>query len=290
VAEELDRANSERRRVELGIRIEAEAQMDALGERSAYVIAGEGWHPGVVGIVASRLVARSGRPVVLLSLDGERAKGSGRSIPAFDLLGGLDACAPHLLRYGGHRAAAGVELDRPAVGAVSAALDAHARAAIAVEDLVPLERVDAVVEGEELGMSLAEELARMAPYGQGNPPVALMVAGARFGDARPMGEGRHVRFTVESGGARARAVAFGGGGALPVAAGELAEATFSLEVNEWNGVSEPRLVLRRAQPAAGPAEPAAGPEPSPPPAAAQPEREMANESAEDGELVLFALP
>ena len=77
-----------------------------------------------------------------------------------------------------------------------------------------------------------------------------MVADATFADARPMGEGRHVRFTVESRGARARAVAFGTGGRLPVEEGEPADATFTLEVNEWNGVSEPRLVLRQAQPAA----------------------------------------
>src|SRR5207302_4230341 len=114
---------------------------------------------------------------------------------------------------------------------------------------LPIERVDAVVEGRELSMTLAEELQAMAPFGMGNPGVSLLVSEARFRDRRPMGEGRHVRFTVHSRGARARAVAFGTGGRLPVADGEAAEATFNLEVNEWNGVSEPRLVLRRARPA-----------------------------------------
>jgi hypothetical protein len=98
-------------------------------------------------------------------------------------------------------------------------------------------------------MALAEELQRLAPFGRGNPGVSLMLAEARFCDARAMGEGKHVRFTVESRGARARAVAFGGGASLPVEEGVLAEATFKLEVNEWNGVSEPRLVLRHAMPA-----------------------------------------
>jgi hypothetical protein len=81
-----------------------------------------------------------------------------------------------------------------------------------------------------------------------------MIAEACFRDGRPMGEGKHVRFTVESRGARARAVAFGGGGALPVEEGAAAEATFTLEVNEWGGVSEPRLVLRQARPAEQPIE------------------------------------
>jgi single-stranded-DNA-specific exonuclease len=246
VAEELDRANFERREVELRIRYEAEAQIATLGERAAYVLAGEGWHAGVIGIVASRLAERSNRPVVLIALDGERGKGSGRSIPAFDLLAGLDACAEHLVRHGGHRAAAGLEVERARVDALAAAFDAHASRTLAAEDLVALERVDAVVGGDELGMALAEELTRLAPFGRGNPGVSLMLADARFHDARPMGEGKHVRFTVESRGARARAVAFGNGGALPVGEGELAEATFKLEVNEWNGVSEPRLVLRHA--------------------------------------------
>jgi single-stranded-DNA-specific exonuclease len=299
IAEELDSANSERRKVELGIRYEAEAQMSAQGERDAYVLAGEGWHPGVIGIVASRLVERSRRPVVMVALDGATGKGSGRSIEAFDLLAGLTACAEHLTSYGGHRAAAGLEIERARLDAFAGALGAHAARVLAPEDLVPVERVDAVVAGEELGMTLAEELQSLAPFGRGNPGVSLMVAEARFTDARPMGEGKHVRFTVESGGARARAVAFGTGGRLPVPDGELAEATFTLEVNEWNGVSEPRLVLRRAQAPADsdPATPEserAGPQSGPAAAGAgerlEAEGPAAPRETDAEELVLFALP
>jgi single-stranded-DNA-specific exonuclease len=99
-------------------------------------------------------------------------------------------------------------------------------------------------------MELAEELQALAPFGCANPAVSLLVRGATFGERRAMGEGRHVRFTLQSGAARARAVAFGMGTRLPVADGEAADATFALEVNEWRGVSEPRLVLRHAQPCA----------------------------------------
>ena len=91
------------------------------------MLAGEGWHPGVIGIVASRLAERHNRPVVLVALDGERGTGSGRSIPAFDLLAGLDACAQHLARHGGHRAAAGCTVARESVEAFRAAFEAHAR-------------------------------------------------------------------------------------------------------------------------------------------------------------------
>ena len=96
-------------------------------------------------------------------------------------------------------------------------------------------------------MGLAEELESLAPFGRSNPRVTLLLEGASFADSRPMGEGRHVRFSVSSGERSARAVAFGCDGRLPVADGEPVQATFSLEINEWNGVCEPRLVLRRAQ-------------------------------------------
>ncbi|MCL2769858.1 MAG: single-stranded-DNA-specific exonuclease RecJ [Solirubrobacterales bacterium] len=248
LAAELDRSNHERRQAEAQMLAAAEAQVSSPASRSAhaYVLAGERWHPGVIGIVASRLAERHHRPVVLVALDGERGRGSGRSIPAFDLLGGLDACRHHLVRHGGHRAAAGLELERAHLEAFAGAFCAHAEEMLGEEDLVRVERVDAVVEGSQLGMELAEELQRLAPFGAGNPTVSLMVRGARFAGARAIGEGRHVRFTVHSGGAHAQAVAFGVGGRLPVSADEPVDATFRLEVNEYRGVCEPRLVLRHA--------------------------------------------
>lgn len=252
IADELDRANSERRHTEQRIRHEAEAQIERGGDpgrRSAFVLAGEGWHAGVIGIVASRLAERHRRPVVLLSLEGERARGSGRSIEGYDLLGGLTACSGRLVRYGGHSAAAGVELARGNVDAFAVALDAHARAALSPEQLIPRERVDAIVGGKQLDMELAEELATLAPFGRGNPTVTLMVKDAVVADVRPMGEGKHARFTLQSEGVHARAVAFGNDGKLAVAEGEPVDATFTLEVHEWRGVSEPRIVLRHAQPA-----------------------------------------
>lgn len=255
IADELDSANRERRQVEMRIRFQAEAQMAQLGERAAYVLAHDDWHPGVIGIVASRLVEHSGRPVVLIALDGDTGKASGRSVEAFDLLAGLRVCDEHLLRYGGHRAAAGLEIERGRVADFASALSAHAARVLDPHEPVAVERVDAILDGGELGMELAEELRAVAPFGRGNPQVSLMLTEPTFSDVRPMGEGKHARFTVESRGARARAVAFGCGGRLPVdprSAGSDApaaglQATFSLEVNEWNGISEPRLVLRRMQ-------------------------------------------
>jgi single-stranded-DNA-specific exonuclease len=288
IARELDSANAERRQIERRIRFEAEAQMAELGERDAYVLAAEGWHPGVIGIVASRMVESSGRPVVMVALDGERGRGSGRSIEAFDLLGGLRACEEHLVRYGGHRAAAGVELERGCLDGFARALAEHATGALGPEQAASVERIDAVLDGTVLGLELAEELQSLAPFGRENQPVCLMLAEARLLDPRPMGEGRHLRFTVDSAGVRARGVSFGQGASLPVPEGETVRATFALEVNEWNGIVEPRLRLRHAelpaviesvQPKAEPVAPARILVPAqgePPPVLAEPE-----------ELVLF---
>jgi single-stranded-DNA-specific exonuclease len=251
VADELDRANAERRHVEERIRWEAEAQVAEQGEQPAYVLAAEGWHPGVIGIVASRIAERHHRPAVLIAVDPEtgRGTGSGRAIPAYDLLGGLDACADHLLRHGGHRAAAGLEIEATVIDAFRAAFTEHAASVLGPDELIREHRADAIVAGGDLGLDLAEELARLAPFGHGNPGVRLLVPAARLTDPRPMGETKqHVRFTVAAGGVRARAVAFGCDGRLPVAGDEPADAIVTLELDEYRGVVEPRLVLRHAQP------------------------------------------
>ncbi len=251
VAAELDAINAERRAVEERTGWEAEAQLARLGERSAYVLAARGWHPGVIGIVAARITERYHRPAILVALDEVGVgQGSARSIPGFDLLGALHACAEHLERYGGHRAAAGLTIAEDRLTEFSVAIDRHASAVLKPELLEPVDRIDAVVSGGELGLALAEELQSLEPCGMGNPAPCLLVPGGRFCEQRPMGDGRHARFSLSSGGTRARAVAFGCDGRLPCQPGEPVDATFRLERNEWRGVVEPRLVLRHAQPCA----------------------------------------
>jgi single-stranded-DNA-specific exonuclease len=248
IAAELDQLNAERRAVEERMLWEAEAQVVELGERPAYLLAAQGWHPGVVGIVASRIVERYHRPTVLVALDGESGTGSARSIPGFDLLGALHACAEHLDSYGGHRAAAGLTVARERLDILRAAFETHAGGVLTPELLTGVERVDAVASGSQLGLDLIEELELLEPTGMGNPAPRLLVPGARLADIRAMGEGRHARFGVLSGGARTPAVAFGSGGALRELAGRPLDGSFRLERNCWNGVVQPRLVLREAWP------------------------------------------
>jgi single-stranded-DNA-specific exonuclease len=269
IAVELGRANSERRAREREVDNAAEASLRELPERlraaPGFVLAGEDWHPGVVGIVASRMVERHHRPVVVVSLDGEGGgRGSGRSIPGFDLLAALEACSEHLESFGGHRAAAGLSLRAENLDAFREAFAAHATATLGPEDLQRTERIDAMVGGVGLGLELAEELGQLAPFGMGNPGVRLMVPSARVSDVRTMGEdGKHARFSLHSGSHRALGVAFGRS-SLGVGAEDPVDAAVRLEVNHWNGSVEPRVVLREIYPlkegeapeaAAGDAEP-----------------------------------
>jgi single-stranded-DNA-specific exonuclease len=256
IAEELGRANGERRATEREVDSAAEAARrelpEALLEAPAIVVAGEGWHPGVVGIVASRMVERHNRPTIVISLDGEGGgRGSGRSIPGFDLLAALEACSEHLVGFGGHRAAAGLELREDAVDAFREAFAAHAASVIGAEDLVRTERIDAMVGGADLGLDLAEELGRLAPFGMGNPGVRLLVPAANVRDVRPMGEGnKHSRFSLHSGEHRALGVAFGRP-SLGVGEADTVDAAVRLELNHWNGAVEPRVVLRELYPHPG---------------------------------------
>ena len=258
IAVELSRANGERRATEREVDTAAEAALrelsDELRGAPGLVLAGEGWHPGVIGIVASRLVERRHRPTVVISLDEEGGgRGSGRSIPGFDLLAALEACAEHLNGFGGHRAAAGLEISAENVEAFRKAFAAHAALVLTPEDLRKTERVDAMVGGASLGLDLAEELQKLAPFGMGNPGVRLMVPAARVRDVRTMGEGKHARFSLHSGAHRALGVAFGRP-SLGVGEDDSVDAAVRLEVNRWNGSVEPRLVLRELYPCAEGAE------------------------------------
>ncbi len=252
IAVELSRANSERRATEREVDAAAEAARrelpEELREAPGLVLAGEGWHPGVIGIVASRLAERHRKPVVVISLDGEGGgRGSGRSISGFDLLAGLEACAEHLDGFGGHRAAAGLQLRAESVEGFRAAFAAHAASVLRPEDMRRTERIDAIVGGAGLGLDLAEELQQLAPFGMGNPGVRLLVPSARVRDVRAMGEGKHARFSLHSGSHRALGVAFGRSG-LGVGEDDPVDAAVRLEVNRWNGSVEPRVVLRELYP------------------------------------------
>ncbi len=251
LAGELEVLNRDRQAVEDRILRDAVHQIESWPEperrRRGYVVAGEEWHRGVIGIVASRLVERFNRPVVLIAGTEEGAwVGSGRSISAFDLHSGLGVCADHLERFGGHRAAAGLSIMPENLAAFSEAFASHTDEVLSDGDLVPRLRVDAVADGRELTLDLCEELERLAPFGLGNPAVTLLAVGCELSELGAVGEGKHLRLAVTANGVRSGAIAFGQGGRLDSYRRPVAwDVAFRLGANRWNGTVAPQLVVRR---------------------------------------------
>jgi single-stranded-DNA-specific exonuclease len=250
LAGELETLNRDRQAVEDRILREALAQVaewpEAKQRRRGYVLAGEDWHRGVIGIVASRLVERFHRPVVLIAGGEEEWTGSGRSIPAFDLHGALGACSDLLGRWGGHRAAAGLSIHPENLEAFAEAFAAQAAEDLSDEDLAPVVVVDAVVRGTELTLDLCAELERLAPFGLGNPGVTLLAVGCELSDLGAVGEGKHLKLAVKADGARSGAIAFGQGSQLDRFRRAVRyDVAFKLAANHWNGTVSPQLVVKR---------------------------------------------
>jgi single-stranded-DNA-specific exonuclease len=250
-ADALEELNRDRQAVEDRIVREAVAAVEAMSEpqrrQRGYVLWNEDWHEGVIGIVASRLVERFHRPIILITRSNEAWKGSGRSIASFDLHGALAACSAHLERFGGHKAAAGLSIEEDSIPAFAASFAAHADANIAADDLFEVVRVDAVVSARDLTLELAEELGRLAPFGLGNPDVTLLVPATQAVTPSTVGDGKHLRFRVRQHGRDAgTAIAFGQGSQIDrLRAVGLFDVAFRLKENQWNGTVAPQLVVRR---------------------------------------------
>jgi single-stranded-DNA-specific exonuclease len=252
LADRLEELNRDRQAVEDKILRAAIAQVEEWPEarrrQRGYVVWGEDWHEGVIGIVASRLVERYHRPVVLIAGTAGHWKGSGRSIPSFDLHGALAACSSHLERFGGHRAAAGLSITPDRLEAFAEAFASQAEVLVGEEDLVPSTVIDAVLpRGARLTLDLCEELRRLAPFGLGNPDVTLLAPACELDELATVGDGKHLRFRVHRDGRDAgSAIAFGQGTKLDryrrVGRYDVA---FRLEENHWNGTVAPQLVVRR---------------------------------------------
>ncbi len=254
IARELGSANAERRRIEREVESQAKAELKELGDVGpAVVVAGEGWHPGVVGVVASKLVRATGRPSVVISVDGEAGRGSARSVPGLDLHAALAETAGLLENFGGHAAAAGLSIEADRIDEFRRALGDAVAARIGGEPAEPAIEFDAVAGGPDLGLDLAEELEKLEPFGNANPAVKLLIPGAMIEDLREMGEGRHCRFSICSGSSRASGVAFGRT-SFGLGDGERADVVAELGLNHWNGSVEPQLRVVEVLPAGPPGE------------------------------------
>lgn len=242
IARELEEINQQRQMVDRATLVDARKQLEQidLSSRWGLVLAQEGWHSGVIGIVASRVVEETHRPVVLIALEGDEGKGSGRSIPAFDLHGGLSTCRDLFVRFGGHRSAAGLTIKRSNLEAFQQRFDEVAHERLTIDDLTPEVKVDAVVSLSDLTMDLEALLRHFEPHGVGNATPVFAMREARLAAApRLVGEG-HLKLWITQDGTHIDAIGWGMGGLAPELEDMGAmDVAFRLERDDWNG--QPRL-------------------------------------------------
>ncbi len=243
LALKLNELNRERQVIEAAM-TEAAVAMVPDPPPPALVLSSPDWHEGVVGIVASRVAERFHRPAILLSEGDDEAKGSGRSIPAFDLLGAVERTADHLITFGGHRAACGLRLRRAAIPAFREAFVAEAAARLSADDLTRVRHVDAVVSGDELTLGLADELELLAPHGFGNRQVTLLLHDAEVVSPRLTRDKRHAQYRVRCDGASCQAIHFGFGDLAELTAPGRHDIALALSKNEYNGAVSAQVQVR----------------------------------------------
>ncbi len=239
----LNELNRERQTIEAAI-LEAAVAMVPDPPPAALVLSAPEWHEGVVGIVASRVAERFHRPAILLSEGDDTAKGSGRSIAAFDLLGAVERVSEHLLAFGGHRAACGLRLRRDAIPAFREAFVAEAAATLTADDLRRVSHVDAIVGGDELTLGLADELELLAPHGFGNRQVTLLLHGAEIVAPRLTRDKRHAQYRVRCDGASCQAIHFNFDDLAGLAEPGRHDVALTLSKNEYNGAVSAQVQVR----------------------------------------------
>ena len=210
IAQKLDAANKERQGIERQILVEAKEQAQKFTQDKGLVLAEEGWHPGVVGIVASRIKDLYYRPAILISLDGDKGRGSARSIPEFDLFEALTKCSHLLERYGGHKAAAGLSILKEKIPEFRKEFARIVDQTLEPEDLRPKVLIDANVDMSQLTLEVVEQLSLLEPYGMGNPRPMIELKNLLVkGMPRIVGRtGAHIQFTVSDGRQSLKVIAF----------------------------------------------------------------------------------
>jgi single-stranded-DNA-specific exonuclease len=247
IARELEEMNRRRQDIDRATLEEARRRIDAIDLDNTFgiVLAEQGWHPGVIGIVASRIVEETGRPAVLIALDGNEGKGSGRAPGPFDLHAGLSECKDLLIRFGGHKAAAGVTIDASRVAEFAQRFNDVARSKLNREDLLPELRIDAEISIDDVTDELEGVLRHFEPFGVGNPTPVFVSRGVRLSMApRIVGtDGLKLRIATATG--DRDALGWGMGDlAMDITPETVIDLAYRLERDTYQGVS--RLQLRIA--------------------------------------------
>ncbi len=264
LAEQLNIENTRRQQEEAAIVAEARRVVENdpdIGARTVLVVAGEGWHRGVIGIVASKLVDAFHRPAIVLSIEAGAAHGSCRSIRGFDMLAALESAAEVMVRFGGHKAAAGLVVDSSRIRELRARVNAFADERLGPDDLRPRLRIDDALDFRALTGPVAAQVVALAPFGMGNPKPVFMARGVEIADGPRRLKDRHLKMALRQHGRVLRAIAWRGVERHPFLeqhAGPV-DIAYSLEQNEFNGETYLELTLADIRPAAEPVPVAAAP-------------------------------
>lgn len=249
LAKELEKENQRRQMIENEVLQEAQLQIEAEPEfvqEHALVLAGEGWHPGVIGIVASRLVEIYHKPVILVGFEGDEGRGSGRSIAGFNLFEAIEACGQYLVRYGGHEFAAGLTVARDQFLNFKRAFLNIAKASLNQEDLLPWLKIESMVDLTGIDLELVRELNKLAPCGPANPTPILGCKALQLVEYRNVGEnGKHLKLKVSAANVIREGIGFNLGSLnQELASTKEVDLAFSLEENNWNGSAQVQLNLK----------------------------------------------
>jgi single-stranded-DNA-specific exonuclease len=242
-----------RQREEQTILAEARRRIDSdpdIGAHAVLVVAAEGWHRGVIGIVASKLVEAYHRPAIVLSIDGDAAHGSCRSIPSFDMLDALERAGPLLGRFGGHRMAAGLTLDASRIPQFRQTINTWADAVLGPDDLRPRLQIDAELPFDAITAKTVGDLARLEPYGAGNPKPVFSAAGVEVADGPRRVKDRHLKFGLRQRGRLFRAMAWRAVEHEAMYARHRAalDLAFTVTQNTWQGETTTELTIVAGRP------------------------------------------
>ncbi len=248
IVKKMTRRNKERQAAEADVMKLIRAEIDCergLAQTAVAVIAGEGWHRGVIGIAASRIVERLARPAVVISIDGEgMGHGSARSIPSYHVLAGMESCHELFERFGGHAQAAGCVIRREHIGELRRRLDLHARAALKAEDLIPKIEVDCEVPLSLVTLDTVAELHQIEPFGNGNPEPVFAATGVEIVSPPRILKDRHMKMVVRQGGDYTSCLWWGRADAADqLDMGDELNLAFKMSENTYRGRTEVQVEL-----------------------------------------------
>jgi single-stranded-DNA-specific exonuclease len=248
VAAELDQANKERQGIEERIYREAKEIIarNGLGDRRSIVLSSDEWHPGVIGIVASRIAEEFWHPTILIALDGDEGKGSARSIGGFHLYKSLQECRDHLVSLGGHTYAAGLKISRDKIHTLQESFEEAVRRNVGDEDLMPTIAIDGEIDLGEITPELLHYLSLFPPYGPSNPkPIFSTRESLPIQDIRTLGRNT-LKFTMRESTTTYEAIGFGMGHQSQQLTSQ-AKIAFHPRINEWQGVQRLQLELKAVE-------------------------------------------